>query len=244
MPSRHITSPDSPALDALCGELAALAPKLEQPGAWPAEQLRLCGEAGVFEWFVPRELGGQGWSEAAVVRGYLKLSAACLTTTFVITQRSGAMTRIATSENEGAREALLPHLLNGESFATVGISHLTTSRQHLSQPVMRVTEKEDGFVLDGYSPWVTGGEKAQHIVLGGSFAAESGELPLQILVALPTSLPGVRIPPAPDLVALTASRTGSVFCDRVFMERKWLLVGPVPVSVLVVDPEVLDRLAP
>jgi alkylation response protein AidB-like acyl-CoA dehydrogenase len=228
MPSRHITSPDSPQLEALCAELAELAPKLEQPGAWPAEQLRLCGEAGVFEWFVPRELGGQGWSEAAVVRGYLKLSAACLTTTFVITQRSGAMSRIAASENEWAREELLPNLLSGKSFATVGISHLTTSRQHLSQPVMRVTEKGEGIVLDGYSPWVTGGEKADHIVIGGSFVVEKGELPPQILVALPTDLPGVRIPPAPDLVALTASRTGSVFCDQVFVERKWLLAGPVP----------------
>ncbi len=228
MPSRHISSPDSPQLDELCGELAELAPKLEQPGAWPAEQLRLCGEAGVFEWFVPREFGGQGWSEAAAVRGYLKLSAACLTTTFVITQRSGAMTRIAASDNEWVRRALLPDLLSGKSVATVGISHLTTSRQHLSQPVMRVSEKGDGFVLDGYSPWVTGGEQAQHIVLGGSFTAQKDQMPRQILVALPTNLPGVRIPPAPDLVALTASRTGSVFCGQVFVERKWLLAGPVP----------------
>jgi alkylation response protein AidB-like acyl-CoA dehydrogenase len=114
-------------------------------------------------------LGGQGWSEAAVVRGYLKLSAACLTTTFVITQRSGAMSRIAASENEWVRGELLPNLLSGKSFATVGISHLTTSRQHLSQPVMRVTEKGNGFVLDGYSPWVTGGEKANHIVIGQLF---------------------------------------------------------------------------
>ena len=141
------------------------------PSAWPKEQLQRCGEAGVFEWFVPREFGGQGWSEAAVVRGYLRLSAACLTTTFVITQRSGAMSRIAASENEWVRSALLFDLLSGKSFATVGISHLTTSRQHLAQPVMRVTEKGDGFVLDGYSPWVTGGEHAEHIVIGGSFAA-------------------------------------------------------------------------
>ena len=227
MSSRHITSPDSPELDALCGELAQLAPLLDKPGAWPAEQLRLCGEAGVFEWFVPREFGGQGWNEAAVVRGYLKLSAACLTTTFVITQRSGAMSRIAASENEWVRGALLPDLLSGRSFATVGISHLTTSRQHLGEPAMQVREAPGGFVLDGYSPWVTGGEKAQHIVIGGSFAAQQEELPQQILVALPTNLPGVRTPSAPDLVALTASRTGSVYCDGVFVDRKWLLAGPV-----------------
>lgn len=229
MPSRHITSPDSPELDALCRELAELAPGLEKPGAWPADQLRLCGEAGVFEWFVPREFGGQGWPEAAVVRGYLKLSAACLTTTFAITQRSGAMSRIAASENEWARKMLLPDLLSGRSFATVGISHLTTSRQHLGKPAMQVTEAPGGFVLDGYSPWVTGGEQAQYVVIGGSFISDDNlAAPPQILVALPTILPGVRIPAAPDLVALTASRTGSVYCDHVFVERKWLLAGPIP----------------
>lgn len=229
MPIRHITSPDSPELDELCRELAEQAPSLEKPGAWPAVQLRLCGEAGVFEWFVPREFGGQGWDEAAVVRGYLKLSAACLTTTFVITQRSGAMSRIAASENEWARKTLLPDLLRGQSFATVGISHLTTSRQHLGKPAMSVTEAAGGFVLDGYSPWVTGGDQAQHVVIGGSFVSEdTAAAPPQILVALPTNLPGVRIPSAPDLVALTASRTGSVYCDRVFVDRKWLLAGPVP----------------
>ena len=189
----------------------------------------MCGKAGVFEWFVPRELGGQGWSEAAVVRGYLKLSAACLTTTFVITQRSGAMSRIAASENEWVRETLLPDLLRGKSFATIGISHLTTSRQHFSLPVMRAFEREGGFLLDGYSPWVTGVELARHVVIGGT-CPDSPETatPPQILVLLPTDLPGVRIPTAPDLVALTASRTGSVYCEGVFVERKWLLAGPVP----------------
>src|SRR5258706_2346154 len=119
MPSRHITSPESPALDKLCLQLAELARGLDRPGAWPAEQLRLCGEAGVFEWFVPREVGGQGWSEVAVVRGYLKLSAACLTTTFVITQRSGAMSRIAASDNELGEGQRFADLLSGLSFATV-----------------------------------------------------------------------------------------------------------------------------
>jgi alkylation response protein AidB-like acyl-CoA dehydrogenase len=227
---RSITSPDSPELDELCRELAGLSAALQTAGPWPAEQLRLCAEAGVFQWFVPREFGGQGWSEAAAVRGYLQLSAACLTTTFVITQRSGAMTRIAASGNQWARETLLPDLLSGRSFATVGISHLTTSRQHLTEPAMRVMEASGGFVLDGYSPWVTGAEHAQHIVIGGTLVDHSPTVtsPQQILVALPTDLPGVRIPPAPDLVALTASRTGPIYCDSVFVERKWLLAGPIP----------------
>ncbi len=226
-PSR-IQSPDSPALEELCFRLAELSTLLEGTDAWPKEQLDLCAQAGVFEWFLPRDVGGQQWSEADVVRGYLKLSAACLTTTFVITQRSGAAARIAASDNPWVKQELLGNLLTGRSFATVGISHLTTSRQHLSQPVMRVERVEGGFLLDGYSPWVTGREFAQHVVIGGTMTSDTSDSPSQVLVALPTNLPGVRVPRSPSLVGLSASRTGSVFCDQVFVDQRWLLAGPVP----------------
>jgi alkylation response protein AidB-like acyl-CoA dehydrogenase len=222
MPDLRITSPDDPALGALCARLAELAPALDVDDAWPAEQLRLCGKAGVFEWFIPTEYGGQGWSEADVLHGYVKLAAACLTTTFVITQRTGAMQRIAAGHSDTARDALLPDLIAGRTFATVGISHLTTSRQHLARPVLRAEERSDGFALDGYSPWVTGAEFAQHIVLGATLA--DGR---QILVAVPADLPGVRIDRSPKLVGLSASHTGPVHLDRALVPRKWLLAGPV-----------------
>jgi alkylation response protein AidB-like acyl-CoA dehydrogenase len=217
-----VTSPDDPVLDNLCRRLGELAPALDQPNVWPAEQLRLCGEAGVFEWFIQPELGGRGWTEADVLRGYVKLAAACLTTTFVITQRTGAMTRIAASENRDACQRLLANLIAGRSFATVGISHLTTSRQHVARPVLRAAEQGRGLVLDGYSPWVTGAEFAQQIVLGATL--DDGR---QVLVALPANLPGVRIERSPELVGLSASRTGPVYCENVFVPREWLLAGPV-----------------
>jgi alkylation response protein AidB-like acyl-CoA dehydrogenase len=217
-----ITSPYHPELSHLTARLDELAPALEDEGAWPGEQLALCGQFGVFEWFLPPEVGGQGWSEADIVRGYLRLSAACLTTTFVITQRTGACQRIALAENEELRRELLPDLLTGRSFATVGISHLTTSRRHLAKPVLRAEESEGGFILDGFSPWVTGARQAQTIVTGATL--DDGR---QILVALPTDLPGVSIPPPARLVGLAASQTGPMHCERVFIDSKFVLAGPV-----------------
>lgn len=164
----RIESPQSDILQELCQRLRELAPALDKPNAWPAEQLRLCGEYGVFEWFLSREAGGQGWSEADVMRGYLELSSACLTTTFVITQRTGACRRIEACDNEGLKAKLLPDLVAGKSFATVGISHLTTSRRHLAKPVLRAEETADGFMIDGFSPWVTGGPFADHVLIGAA----------------------------------------------------------------------------
>lgn len=218
----RIVSPDDPALDRLCDRLGELAVEIDRVGDWPSESLRLCGEYGVYEWFLPRAWGGQAWSEPHVVRGYLKLAEACLTTTFIITQRSGACSRIAASQNEFVQGRCLPGLATGALFATVGISHLTTSRRHLAKPVLAAREAAAGFVLTGYSPWVTGGPHADIVVTGATL--DDGR---QILVALPMDLPGVRAAPPAPLLGVAASHTGAVHCEEVRLDRQWLLAGPV-----------------
>ena len=50
----------------------------------------------------------------------------------------------------------------------------------------------------------------------------------QILFALPTNSPGVRISPPLHLVALSATHTGSIICDAVQLDRRWIVRGPAP----------------
>jgi alkylation response protein AidB-like acyl-CoA dehydrogenase len=227
MTAAKITSPDSPALGELCDSLAEMAQEVDLTGQWPARQLALCGEAGVFEWFLDPRWGGQAWDEESVVRGYLALSSACLTTTFIITQRSGACQRITTSDNEQLKARLLPDLARGDSFATVGVSHLTTSRRHLTRPVLRATRAASGYVLDGFSPWVTGGDRAQHVVVGATVMEGDEPTEKQLLVALPTDLPGVSAPEPARLVGVSASRTGEFRLDSVTVDDQWVIAGPV-----------------
>jgi len=217
----RIQHPDDPALDALCDELSELASSLETEDAWPARQLEQCGRYGVFEWFVAEELGGQGWSEVDLARGYLRLSAACLTTTFIITQRTGACRRIALADNPWARQECLPALIHGQQFATVGISHLTTSRRHLPRPVLSAEIRGDSVVLDGYSPWVTGAEYAQWIVIGAT--VDDGR---QVLLAVPRDVAGVIVEPPLKLVGISASQTGPLRFEQAVVPRQWLLAGP------------------
>src|SRR5260221_8637267 len=161
-----ITTPDDLALDQLCRKLAECVGEVDLSGNWPAEQMRWLGEAGVYRWFMPREWGGFEWNEAELVRGYMRLAAACLTTTFILTQRSAAVRRIVECDNPAAKQKLLPGLADGSRFSTVGISHLTTSRRHLAKPVLHARETADGFILDGYSPWITGAARADTVVVG------------------------------------------------------------------------------
>jgi alkylation response protein AidB-like acyl-CoA dehydrogenase len=221
-PIKKITSPEDAALDELCRRLADRSDLLDVAAAWPGGQLELCGEYGVFEWFLPPQWGGQDWNDADVVRGYLKLAAACLNTTFVITQRTGACRRIAQCENEPLKDQLLGDLVSGRSFATVGISHLSTSRQHLSRPVLRAEIDEDAFVLNGICPWVTGAAHAQTVVLGATLEDDR-----QILLAMPTDLSGLTVQQPVQMLGLTASHTGEMRFNAVRVPRECLIAGPM-----------------
>ncbi len=209
-------------MQSLCDQLVEWAPALEENHGWPDRQLQLCAEYGVHGWFLPPAVGGLGWNEVDVYRGYMQLAASCLTTTFVLTQRVGACRRIAGSDNEAVKQRLLPPLLDGSLFATVGISHLTTSRRHLKEPVLRAESTSDGFRLTGFSPWVTGSPYADWYVVGATLPDRR-----EILLAVPRDAKGLHVPDTARLTALTASQTGPVQFDAVDVARDFLLSGPV-----------------
>lgn len=208
-------------LAAVCDGLARWSAADQVALDWPDKPLQLCAEAGVFTWFVPTAEGGQGWSSAQITQGYLRLSQACLTTTFVLTQLTGALRRIAAMENDKLRARLLPGLLTGEASATLGISHLTTSRRHLQQPVLRAELTDQEVVLNGFSPWVTGGGKTDYLVTGAVLPDQR-----QLLILVPSDQAGVAPQQPARLLALNGSCTGAVQFDNVRLSREWLLCEP------------------
>jgi alkylation response protein AidB-like acyl-CoA dehydrogenase len=209
-------------LDPLCARLEELSPATRDVKDWPAEQISLLAQARTLTWGLPPEFGGTAASEIQVLAAYERLAAACLTTTFVLTQRNAACQRIAASDNFEIKSELLPPLCRGEIFATVGISHLTTSRQHVAKPVVSAIEDGDNFVLSGTVPWVTGARAAGHIVTGGTLG--DGR---QVLMAVPTSTAGLERQEPMRLLALSASQTATVVLNEVRVPRRNLLFGPI-----------------
>ncbi|RPI73844.1 MAG: acyl-CoA dehydrogenase [Planctomycetaceae bacterium] len=205
----------------LASRLTELAAGLTTAECWPGQQFDLLRDCGVLGWTIPEEFGGHPASPAELLSGYCALARACLTTTFVLTQRNGACQRIAQSPNVALKHELLPKLAHGELFATVGISHLTTSRQHQGAPAVQATMVGESVELTGEVPWVTGAAHAQLIVTGGAFA--DGR---QILVAIPTDAPGVAISAPACLLALSASQTSPVLLERVRLDPRWIVQTP------------------
>jgi alkylation response protein AidB-like acyl-CoA dehydrogenase len=216
-----ITDVESPAFEPLLARLSERAGAVDEAGTWPTESLADCIEAGVPKWFLTEAAGGQNWSETDLLRAYVRLAGGCMTTTFILTQFLGACKRIAGAPEFPQKSELLGDLLAGRAFATVGISHLTTSRRHLGRPALAARREGSAFVLNGYSPWVTGASEADRIVMGATL--ESGE---EIVALVDTKLPGISIEEPQSLMALTGSRTGAVRCRNVRVPAERLLAGP------------------
>ncbi|MFP6763254.1 MAG: acyl-CoA dehydrogenase family protein, partial [Planctomycetaceae bacterium] len=195
---------------------------LHTAGAWPERQLSEMSRADVLGWLVPAEFGGAEISPVELLTGYEKLAAACLTSVFVLTQRNAAIQRLVRSRNAELKSDLLSRLVEDSLFATVGISHLTTSRQHWKQPTVRVEEVDGGFILNGDVPWVTGADRADVVITGGTLS--DGR---QILIALRTASQGVAVQAPAPLLALNASRTASIQLTAVFVPVTDLVAGPV-----------------
>ncbi len=207
-------------MDALLEHLRARAAAIDAGGAWPGDCLDALGRADVYRWFVPESHGGWGWSDAQIVSGYASLARANLTTAFILTQRSATSRRIATSSNEALRDRLLPDLASGRTFATVGVSHLSTSRRHLGRPAVRATRTATGYRLEGTSWWVTGAAYADHVLVGAQMDDQ------ELLVVVPAR--AVEVDAPGDLVALTASCTAAVHLRGVEVAEADVVAGPLP----------------
>lgn len=194
----------------------------EATDQWPSDQLQALTAAGVMKWNLPTEFGGLELNDQTMLEGYRLLSSSCLVTTFILTQRNAACQRIITSANTAARERLLPELTENRIFATVGISHLTTSGQHLKAPAVRAEPTAAGFRLSGFVPWATGAIHADLLVTGGQL--DDGR---QLLAAVPIDRHGIKVNAPVEMMALNSSQTGSVQLTDVEVSQGEILHGPV-----------------
>lgn len=208
--------------DALLKTVSEYAQRRDSEHLWPAEAWDALNQVGVLGWNVPFEFGGAELNSVEMTYGYARLSEACLTTTFVLTQFNAACQRINWSDHNAVKTKVFNELVTGLKFATVGISHLTTSRQHLSKPTVVAKQTPTGWLLDGFVPWVTGAIHADYIVTGG--VCDDGT---QILGLVSTEFQGVEVQPAIDMLSMTGSQTGPVKLNQVEIPADHLIAGPV-----------------
>ena len=200
--------------------LAANAEDADRQADWPLDSWQGLKDAGVLGWSIPSNYGGAGLSPVEVLRGMEEIAAGCLTTAFALSQREAAVRQLLKGPSH-LKDRYLPLLASGDVFLTVGLSQLTTSRQHLG-PSLRATQLASGGIrLDGEIPWVTGADQATAIIAGATL--QDGA---QLLIVLPRDGLATAIEPPLSLAALVGSRTSLVRCDGVNVAPDCVLAGP------------------
>lgn len=200
--------------------LTANAENADRLADWPASSWDVLKEAGVLGWSIPSEFHGAGLGAIDGLTGLEEIASCCLTTAFILSQREAAVRQLLKGPDR-LKEEYLPRVASGTAFATVGLSQLTTSRQHGSAAVTVQTRPGGKLRLRGEIPWVTAADRADAIIVGARL-----EDSRQILIAVPsTEFAGHIAPPLP-LSSLVGSRTSLVECNDISVDPGWILMGP------------------
>jgi len=212
----------SPVSAIVLGQLAALASQADHDPHWPIDSLNLFRQTDAYRWTIPKIFNGADYSSIDLLASYEDLACACLTTAFIISQRDAAIRRIVAFAPAKFQAEWLPRLAAGAIFTTIGLSQLTTSRQHQQPALQVISEFGDNYFLHGEIPWVTGADQADFIVTGARDKAGQ-----QYLFALPTKQCGVTIEAPLSIMALHGSRTARLLLDRVAVSPNSVILGPV-----------------
>lgn len=227
----------NPSFRALSTQLAEYAREYDAKPDWPEKSIRAIADAGCWTWVVPRRWGGAGLGNAELLEAYAAIASGCLNTALILTQRDGALDLILRGENDELKERLIPAHVRGERMTSIGISQLTTSKGG-GKPKLLATPDGDDFLLNGEMPWVTGAIKCDEVVTGAVLS--DGR---QIVASVSCDAPGVTVEPPMRFMALDASCTSRIRCDRVRVPPSDLVRRPsaaglsmrTPVKPLVVS---------
>jgi butyryl-CoA dehydrogenase len=201
-------------------QLTAGADAADRANVWPTSSWSALRDNGFLRSSIPAEYGGAGLSAVEQLRESEAIAGCCLTTAFILSQREAAVRRVLNGPAI-LKDHYLPRSAAGEEIITIGLSQLTTSRQHGRPALVAVPLGNGDYRLDGEIPWVTAADRAAAIV--GGAVDEAGS---QLLFMLPTDRPGVAIEPPLDLAALAGSRTSLVKCREVLLRADEILTAP------------------
>ncbi|HSL27229.1 MAG TPA: acyl-CoA dehydrogenase family protein, partial [Acidimicrobiia bacterium] len=114
----------------------------------PVGHLNTLAALGFYGLTGPTEAGGLGMEGPAAWRTIEELAGGCLTTTFVWLQHLGVVQALSKAAPH-MQERLVP-MCGGRVRAGIALGGVRP------EPTLRAELSDTGWVLDGYSPWVTG----------------------------------------------------------------------------------------
>lgn len=175
----------------------------------PPSHLDLLADRGMYGLAAPDDLNRLDLPDfPAVLRLVEILAGGCLTTTFVWMQHHGAVIALDTTDNLALRTTYLSALAQGRRRAGMAIGAAVKP----GPPALRAEPVADGYLFDGYAPWVTGWDMIDTLYTAGRDPDD------QLVFALLDVQESETLQIEPlQLSAVQASRTVTVRFSRHFV---------------------------
>ncbi len=156
----------------------------------------------------PEKFGGPALSEPLFRQFQEECARTSGSLSFLQTQHQSAVSLIARGENQKLAEEYLPQMADGGKLVGIGFSQL----RRPGPPVMRAERVDEGFILDGHVPWVTGWSFFPEVLIGA--ALPDGQS-VFALTPLPMSrCEGITVSPPMKLAAMETALTVSLEFTR------------------------------
>lgn len=151
-----------------------------------------------------REFGGPEISEESFRKFQEEIARTSGSLAFLTTQHQSAVSMLSRSENRKLLDDYLPKMANGERLVGIGFSQLRRG----GPPIMRATETEGGYLLEGHVPWVTGWDFYPEFLIGATLP--DGRALFGIVPLHSTSDGSVTVSPPMRLAVMESANTVTV----------------------------------
>ncbi len=187
------------------------ADRTDRDGKLPIEQLDVIAAEGLYGLVGPTELGGAGADERTRLDVIEAFAGGCMNTTFVWTQHQGAVAATVAASGP-VHDTWARRLSSGEAKAGVSFAHLLRP-----DPLITADRVNDGWLVSGFAPWVTGWGYIDTFLNAARFeteASDGGQVVWAMIDAVDSSTLRSR---TLELAAVDASGTFALEFDRHFV---------------------------
>jgi alkylation response protein AidB-like acyl-CoA dehydrogenase len=176
----------------------------------PDSHFQLLAEEGFYGIVAPEEIGGAGLDLAEVVRVLEVMAGGCLSTAFTWMQHHGVVLALADTDNTALWAEYLGSAVNGRIRAGVAFAGALPR-----PPALRAIRVAEGFLLTGESPFVSGWDSIDVLLLSSAEEDPGGDVIVSGLVDR-AALDGVQVDRL-DLAAGQATNTVRLTFEDYFL---------------------------
>jgi isovaleryl-CoA dehydrogenase len=205
-------------------QVIALAPEIDQDGAFPVKNFKSMAEMGLFGISIPQEHGGSGVDLLSCQLVMEELARGCASTANTFGSHSILCTEnLYRNGNDQQRGKYLPDLISGEKIGAIGITEPEAGSDALSMRT-RAERKGNVYVLNGSKMFITNGPIADVVIVYAKTDPAAGARGITAFI-VEKDFPGFSRGRSLKKMGVKGSPTGELIFENCEVPTKNVLLG-------------------